>query len=187
MPRPAPRRRLANALLFAAALVLLAEEWLWDTLRQGMRALAKWAHVQAFERWLQSLPPWPALAMLLAPVLVLVPFKFAGMWALTHGRWLAGLMVIVVAKVAGTAVAAFIFVNVKEPARRIAWFDRLYGSGMRALAWAHAWARAQPAYRRARRLMTRAAWNLRLFARAEDRSAMLRRWAAVRRLARARR
>lgn len=179
-------RRLANALLFAAAVLLLAEEWLWDTLRDAMRSLARLAVVRAFEHWLQSLPPWPALAMLLLPALVLVPFKFAGMWAVAHGHWLAGAGVLVAAKLAGMSVAAFIFAGVKERARQVAWFDRLYRGVMRALVGAHAWLHAQPAYRRARVSLARFTRWMRAYLSMPGRG-RLRRWAAARRLARARR
>jgi hypothetical protein len=174
-------------LLFAAAVVLLAEEWLWDTLRRGMQALSALAAVRAFERWLQRLAPRPALAMLVTPALVLVPFKFAGMWTLAHGHWLLGCAVVIAAKVVGMALAAFVFANVKDSARRLVWFDRLYRAVMSALAWARSWLHAQPAYRRTRVAVARLMRWLRSVGGAGAGSARLRRWAAARRLARARR
>lgn len=180
-------RRLANAALFALAILVLLEEWLWDTLRAGLRALSQLALVRAVESWLKSLSPWPAAAMLCAPAIVLVPFKFAGMWALAHGHWLAGMGVVVGAKVAGTALAAFVFGNVRDAARKLAWFDRVYLAITRVVAWAHAWVRALPAYQWARAAVGRAIrWAHRVL-RSGSASQRWRRWAAARRLARARR
>lgn len=180
-------RRFANAGLFLLALLVLAEEWLWDTLRAGLRELSRLAAVRAVEAWLRTLSPWPAAAMLCAPAVLLVPFKFAGMWALAHGHWVAGMAVVIGAKVTGTALAAFVFTSVRDAARKLAWFDRVYVAITRAIAWAHAWMRAQPAYRWARAALERSIrWAHRVL-RSGTTSQRWRRWVAARRLARARR
>lgn len=143
-------RRLTRPLWALLALLLLAEEWLWDRLQSGMRALALRLHLHRLETLLRALPPWASLLVLLAPAALLLPFKLAALWALGHGHWVLGSLVFVAAKLCGTALAAYLFDLVRASARRLAWFDRLYTAIMGLLARTRAWLQVQPGYQRAR-------------------------------------
>lgn len=132
------------------ALILLFEEWLWDALKRGMRRLGVALHLQRLEAWLSRLPPWASLLVMLSPVALLLPFKVAALWALSHHHKLLGILIYVAAKITGTALIAYLFDLVRDNARRIAWFDRFYGWVMGWLARARAWLHSRPIYQQAR-------------------------------------
>ena len=60
----------------------------------------------------------------------LFPFKLLGLWMLAHGSWLGATTVLVLAKLVGTGVAAFIFDVTRPKLLQIGWFPL----GLRARA-----------------------------------------------------
>lgn len=168
-------KALARAAVTLLALLLLAEEWLWDALKRGMRHLAAALQLQRVEDGLRRLRPWASLLVMLLPALLL-PFKLAALWALAHGHPLLGLAVLLAAKLSGTALAAYLFELVRDNARRIAAFDRLYTAVIGLLARARAWVDARPAVQAARARV--AAWRAQA---GQGRSAWARRFAVARR------
>lgn len=66
-------------LLLAAALLLLAEEWIGLRLKALARGLSLLPPVKAMARRLRCSSPWASLAVLALPPLVLLPFKLAPM------------------------------------------------------------------------------------------------------------
>lgn len=61
------------------------------------------------------------------PALALLPVKLLALWLIGEGHAVAGLAVILLAKLVGTAVVARLF-NLTQPAlMQLAWFARWYG------------------------------------------------------------
>lgn len=148
-------KRILHPVVFVLAVLLVFEEWLWDRLKAGFRHLAALPPMQALDRRLRRLGPWASLGVLLFPALVLLPFKLAALWALGNGHPMLGVGVLVCAKLTGTGVAAYLFDVVRDSARTLPWFDRLYLAVISLLARAKAWLKAQPAYRSAARALHR--------------------------------
>jgi hypothetical protein len=120
------RRLLRHAFTALLALVLLFEEWGWEPLAALLARLARlplWAWV---ERRIAALPPWGAMAMFAAPALALVPVKLLALYLLGRGHALAGLAVLVGAKLVGTALLARLFTLTQPALMRLAWFARWY-------------------------------------------------------------
>ena len=119
-------RKLLRVLLLSPILaVLLFEEWGWEPLARCFKVLAKLPLWWAIERRLAHLPPWAALLVWVLPVLALVPVKLVALYLLGHGHIVLGFGLIIVAKIAGTAIAARLF-QLTEPAlMRLHWFARL--------------------------------------------------------------
>src|SRR5260370_18091905 len=86
---------------------------------------------------IERLPPAATLVVFGVPIVVLLPFKFLGLWLLAHGHWLDALVVFALAKLAGVGVTAFIFDLTRPKLLQLAWFHSLYGRVMIWLAWAH--------------------------------------------------
>jgi len=135
-----------HAILLAAALLLLAEEWLWQHLKTLAFGLRQYRTVRRFEARMRQLPPSAAIVVLAAPAAVIFPFKLVAVWAMVHGHPVLGLATLIAAKVTGTAAAAYLFDLVKDSARRLGWFDamcrRITGLLMACRVWVH----EQPAY-----------------------------------------
>lgn len=134
------------------ALLILFEEWGWEPLRRAMAWLAGLLPLRGLERGLARLPPYAALAVLVLPSLLIIPIKILALWLITKGKAVLGLAVIVAAKLAGTALLAWLFHLIQPALLRLAWFARLYA---RWTVWKTellAWVRASRIWRMARRL-----------------------------------
>lgn len=116
-------RRFFEALI---ALVILFEEWGWEPLKRAMAFIARWPPLAWLERRIAALPPYAALPVFFGPTLLLLPVKLGALWLIGRGHALLGLAVIVVAKLAGTALLARLFQLTQPALMRMAWFASLY-------------------------------------------------------------
>jgi len=114
-------RRVLGLLL---ALLILFEEWGWDQLQALAARVARVPPLPWLERRIAALPPYAALAVFFVPALALLPVKIGALWLIGRGHALLGLVVIVAAKLAGTALLARLF-NLTRPALlSLPWFAR---------------------------------------------------------------
>ena len=134
-------RRLTRPLLVLLAIIFLIEAWLWDHLKPLVAWLVSWvpwhrlkARITSF---IESLPPYATLLVFVIPPIVLFPLKLLGLWMLAHGFWLGAVAVLVLAKLIGVGVAAFIFEITRPKLLQIGWFRWLYEHVLVWLAWAH--------------------------------------------------
>lgn len=114
---------LASAIL---ALLILFEEWGWEPLQRAFARLARLPLIGAIERRIATLPPYAALAVFALPSLLLLPVKLVALWLIGQGQAMLGTLVIVTAKIAGTAIVARLFVLTRPALMRLAWFAALY-------------------------------------------------------------
>ena len=151
-------RRLLGGLL---ALVILFEEWGWAPLQRAMARIARLPVLAAIERRIAALPPHAALVVFFIPALALLPVKLLALWLIGQGQRLLGVLLIVAAKVVGTAVVAHLFALTQPALMRLPWFAHLY---TRWSAWKTALlarVRASWAWRAGRALKRRVAQRLR--------------------------
>jgi hypothetical protein len=125
-------RRAFEALI---ALLILFEEWGWEPLKRAMAWVMGWGPLAWIERGIARLPPYAALVVFFLPALLLLPVKLAALWLIGQGQKLLGLAVIVIAKVAGTALVARLFHLTQPALMALPWFARLYA---RWTAWKEA-------------------------------------------------
>lgn len=118
------------------ALVLLFEEWGWEPLQAALARLSRWPPLAWLEQQLLKLPPPAALAVFAAPALMLLPLKLGALALITHGHALAGLLLIVAAKLIGTAIVARLYALLQPALMRIGWFARGHD---RWVAWKTHW------------------------------------------------
>ncbi|MEJ8809619.1 hypothetical protein WKW77_00970 [Variovorax ureilyticus] len=106
--------------------VLLFEEWGWEPLARLVAQLARlpiWARV---EQALRNLPPWGAVLAFFVPVVLLFPIKLIGLFLLAEGHAKSAVMLLLAAKLAGTAIVARLFQLVEPALMRIPLFARWY-------------------------------------------------------------
>jgi hypothetical protein len=106
--------------------VLLFEEWGWEPLARAMARLSRlrvWSRVEAA---LRALPPWAAVLAFFLPMLLLLPVKLFGLFLLGEGHALSALLLLLAAKLVGTAILAWLFQLVEPALMRIPWFARYY-------------------------------------------------------------
>jgi hypothetical protein len=134
-------RRLSKALWVLIALAFLLEAWLWDHLRPVVAAVVNLIPWQRFRdqlaRLVEPLPPWASLIVFVIPFIVLLPLKFVEVWFFVHKDWLGVAVTLVLAKLLGLGVTAFVFDVTRAKLLQIGWFRALYERVMGWRLWAH--------------------------------------------------
>lgn len=129
-------RWLRHLVGYSVALIVLFEEWGWEQLQAALGCLARWPPWAWLERQLQRLPPHAALAVFALPGLALLPVKLGALALISRGHAVDGLLLIVAAKVIGTAVVARLYTLLRPALMQLAWFARLH---TRWTAWKTHW------------------------------------------------
>lgn len=123
-------RRLLRPFWFFLALVFLIEAWLWDHLEPIVARVVAFIPLREFKYWLsqrvESLSPAMTLFVFIVPVIPLFPLKLAGLWFLAHQYWFSAVAVIIVGKLLGVGVSAFIFDVTRPKLLQMDWFRRFY-------------------------------------------------------------
>lgn len=123
------------------AVLFLIEAWLWRHTEPLVEAVVRaipLARIKAgIAAGVNRLPPMVVLLVFLIPVAVLFPFKLAALWLLANGQIILGVIVFVLAKLVGVAVAAFLFETCKTKLMQMRWFERFYAWFIRVWTWAH--------------------------------------------------
>ncbi|HJQ25512.1 MAG TPA: hypothetical protein VKA60_16450 [Blastocatellia bacterium] len=189
-PKQKPARRLIKRLIaapfvFIAAILILLEDWLWDDLARLAAAIGRLPVFHQIETLITNLPPYAALFCFAVPSLLLIPVKLVALYFISHGHALSGLLTVIGAKVAGTALVARLFTLTRPRLLRINWFawvyERFVAFKARIYAVIHSTAIYQAAHRQMVRLrLAFAAWK------AKRKGAWRRRWDAARKLSRQR-
>ena len=120
------KKLLAAPFVFVAAIFILLEDWLWDDLQRIAGAIGRLPVFRQIEALIVSLPPYASLTVFAAPSLLLIPVKLMALWFIAHGQAWLGLLTIVAAKIAGTALIARIYYLTEPKLLLIAWFARLH-------------------------------------------------------------
>jgi len=135
-------RRLLHPLLVLLALFFLFEASLWERLAPVVAwIVARIPLRQVKERiavWIEGLPPAATLVVFIIPFILLLPLKFLEVWFIAHRQWFGTIATLVLAKLVGLGVTAFIFDLTRPKLLQLAWFARLYNRVLVWLAWAHA-------------------------------------------------
>jgi len=121
-------RFLRGLLLALAAVVIFIEEWGFRPLTAWAARLATWPPLARLEARIRRAPPRVALALFLVPALLLFPVKLLALWFIHQGRAVLGVVVILLAKLLGTALVGRLFILTESQLMHFAWFAR-------ALAW----------------------------------------------------
>jgi hypothetical protein len=133
-------------LLGILAILLLIEEWIWDTLSVLGRFIDEHLGLERFENWLANTTPPLALLAISIPIILVTPLNIAAVMMLANGMILQGVALEIVAKVIGTVFIARFFKLSKTQLltfRPIAW---VYNTVTYWLRWAHEKIQATPFY-----------------------------------------
>jgi hypothetical protein len=114
-------------LLGIAAVILFFEEWGWRPLTALAAWIARWPPLARLEAAIRRAPPRVALTLFVVPAMLLVPVKLAALWLIGNRHATLGIVVIVAAKLIGTAFVGRLFVLVETQLMAFAWFARGIG------------------------------------------------------------
>jgi hypothetical protein len=134
-------RKSVRAFWVVLALAFLLEAWLWDHLQP---IVARFVSLVPWDRFktrlatlIETLSPAATLVVFVVPVVVLFPVKLLEFWLLAHKRWISALVLLVLAKLIGLGVTAFIFDVTRNKLLLMPWFRRIYDYVMWLRDWAH--------------------------------------------------
>jgi len=123
-------RRLLQPIWVLLAVIFLIEAWLWDHLEPIVARVVAKLPLRAFKQWLadrvDTLSPAMTLIVFIVPVIPLFPLKLVGLWLLTHEYWMSAIFTIIVAKLLGVGVTAFVFDVTRSKLLEMGWFEKLY-------------------------------------------------------------
>jgi hypothetical protein len=123
-------RRLLQPFWVLLAVIFLIEAWLWDHLEPIVERIVAKIPLRAFKQWLadrvDTLSPAMTLIVFAVPVIPLFPLKLVGLWLLANQYWLTACVVIILGKLVGVGVTAFIFDVTRKKLLQMAWFRKLY-------------------------------------------------------------
>lgn len=119
-------RLLKNLFSGLLALLILFEEWGWEPLQRALAWVGRLPGLRWLEERIRALPPYAALALFLLPTAMLLPVKLLALWLIGQGKVWAGTLVILGAKLVGTAIVARLFALTQPALMQLAWFARLF-------------------------------------------------------------
>ena len=102
--------------------VIILEEAFWSLFEAVSGFFARFKLIRKLEDFVAARSPAICLALFLIPILMMLPFKFAGVWLIARGHALQGLFVFVLAKATGTFLAARLLAITKNKLMTIRWF-----------------------------------------------------------------
>lgn len=117
---------LRNLVFALIAAIVLFEEWGWEPLAALIARLSRLPLLAWIERKVTLLPPRGALLIFGAPVLALEPVKLVAVYLFANGQHTLGLLLLLGAKLVGTAVLARLFQLTKPALMQLAWFAHWY-------------------------------------------------------------
>ncbi|MCC3245152.1 hypothetical protein LG047_07440 [Methylocystis sp. WRRC1] len=136
------KRRLKRAFWIAVALIFLLESWLWDHVREWLRALERALGMERMEPWLRDLvarmSPPATLALFAIPALAVFPLKLLAVAVVASGHVVTGVIAIFIAKTLALGVTSFLFDICRNKLLEMQWFGRFYSLVLDARAWASA-------------------------------------------------
>jgi hypothetical protein len=120
-------RKILRGLLFPfVAAVLLFEEWGWEPLAAAFARLARLPLWAWLERKIAQLPPRWALLAFGVPMLTLLPVKLLALFLFGKGQTTLGFVLLLAAKIGGTAVMARLFQLTQPALMQLRWFAAWY-------------------------------------------------------------
>ncbi|GDX85383.1 hypothetical protein LBMAG43_14250 [Methylococcaceae bacterium] len=128
---------IKEKLLSSLAIIVIFEEWIWDSLTLAGQLLSRLLHLEKFDNWLLNASPKMALFTFFIPLIIVTPFNILALFLLTHGAIIEGILLEIVVKLVGTLLIARIFRLVKTALLTFGWFAKIYHTISGILRWAH--------------------------------------------------
>ena len=178
------KKILAAPFVFLAAVFVLLEDWLWDDLLWLMTFIGRLPVLRQLERLIANLPPYLSLAVFAVPTLLLIPVKLAAVWLIAHGQHMLGLLMVIGAKIVGTALVARIYSLTHEKLLRIGWFARWHERFVAFKAKVYAYLKASSIYQTVHAQFVQIKVRVKKLLRGKGKAFWQRRWEAARRLSR---
>ncbi|CAN5400104.1 hypothetical protein BH10PSE10_BH10PSE10_16030 [soil metagenome] len=123
-------RRLLRPLWVLLALIFLVEAWLWDRVEPIIARIVALIPLPRLKQWLadrvEHLSPGMTLLVFAVPFILLTPLNLVEAWLLAKKYFVSATILIVLQKIVGVGIIAFVFDVTREKLLRMGWFSTLY-------------------------------------------------------------
>ncbi|CAN5367900.1 hypothetical protein BH09PSE5_BH09PSE5_30120 [soil metagenome] len=143
---------IKHLLTVIAALALAIEQWGWRPLTAMAAWVAKWPPLARLEDRIKAASPRVALTLFLVPATMLLPLKLAALWLVQQDHPWLGVLLIVAAKLIGTALVGRLFIICEPQLMTFPWFVRALTWWRATKARIHAALAASPSWRATQRM-----------------------------------
>ena len=129
------RRTLKIVSYILAFAYLLVDALFVGVARPISNWLAQHLRLERLRRWIQSLPPYPSLALFSVPVIVLEPVKPVAAYLAATGQFLGAAATFVVGELLKLVLIERLFALTRNKLMKIPAFARVYGYYKQAIGW----------------------------------------------------
>ena len=144
------KRLVRFVLIILAAVWMLFEDWVWDSIVALMRVVGRLKIISRFETFLAGQNPYLLLTLFIFPFLIMIPAKLYGLFLIADGKVIRGVTIFVMAKVTITALITRLFMISKDKLLQIRAFAAFYYWFKDKKEWLYSEVRKLPAWQTAR-------------------------------------
>lgn len=148
--KPLFKRAVRLLLIVLAAIWMLFEEWVWDSIVAVMEVVGRLRIINRFENVLAKQNPYFLLTLFIFPFLIMIPAKLYGLYLITGGKVFRGVFIFIMAKVTITALVTRLFIVSKHKILLIKSFATFYYWFEDKKEWLYSEVRKLPAWQAAR-------------------------------------
>jgi len=120
------KRVVRLILVSLAAIWMLFEDWVWDTIVELMEKVARLRIINRFESFLARQNRYLLLTLFTFPFLIVIPAKLYGLYLIADGKVIRGVTIFIVAEVLITALITRLFIISKDKLLQIKAFVTFY-------------------------------------------------------------
>ncbi|MBF0473473.1 MAG: hypothetical protein HQK91_03560 [Nitrospirae bacterium] len=117
------RRIIRLILIIIAAVWLLFEDWVWDSI---VKIIKKVNIIKSFEDYLSRQNQYFLLTLFIFPFLIMIPAKIYGLYLIANGKIMMGVTIFIMAKITITALVTRLYIISKDKLLEIKTFARFY-------------------------------------------------------------
>jgi len=120
------KRVVRLILVSLAAIWMLFEDWVWDTIVALMEKVGRLRIINRFESFLARQNRYLLLTLFTFPFLIVIPAKLYGLYLIADGKVIRGVTIFIVAEVLITALITRLFIISKDKLLQIKAFVTFY-------------------------------------------------------------
>jgi hypothetical protein len=145
------KRAIRLTLIILAAIWMLFEDWVWDSVVALMEAVGRLKIINSFETYLARQNKYLLLTLFTFPFLIMIPAKLYGLYLITGGKVVRGVTIFVIAKGLITALVTRLFIISKDKLLLIKSFAAFYYWFKAKKEWLYSEVRQLPGWRQQER------------------------------------
>jgi len=161
------KRAARFVLIILAAVWMLFEDWVWDSIVALMELVGRLKMISRLETFLAQQNQYLLLTLFIFPFLIMIPAKLYGLYLIAGGKVIRGVAIFVIAKGLITALVTRLFIISKDKLIRIKAFAAFYYWFKDKKEWLYSEVRKLPAWQMARGWITELKMKLRSLRRRE--------------------